>query len=385
MGAEAVSRIGPAMQATSPVGMEGDQEDIVRAVPTIEDVARSAGVSPATVSRVLNDRPIVRAETRQRVLTAIAQLQFQPNSLGRSLATSRTGALGLVVTDITNPFHPQIVRGVELAATAARMSVLLYDTAEDEEREVQALRLLSERQVDGLVICSSRLPRERIATLARAGKPLVLINRLPIPGCVGTVETDQEEGIRQAVLHLVGLGHRRIAYVGGPAASEAQQRRLGAFRTICGELGLALPEEDMFSAPASIEGGREYGHLLLERTRPADDSALAPPTAIVAYDDTVAVGVLLAARDLGLQVPGQLSIVGYDDVPLAAVVSPALTTIQQPMHELGERAVRMLHSFLQARRTQRKPPVDPILVRLEPHLIVRASTAHVGPVEGQGN
>lgn len=356
--------------------VETERAGDANSVATIEDVARAAGVSPATVSRVINERPIVRKETRQRVLDAIAELQFQPNALGRSLATSRTGTLGLVVTDITNPFYPQIVRGVELAATACGMSVLLYDTAEDEEREAQALRLLSERQVDGLVICSSRLPRNRIAALAQAGKPLVLINRLPVPGCMGAVETDQEAGTRQAVLHLAELGHRRIAYLGGPATSEAQQRRLAAFRQICDELGFVVPDAYIQSASASIEGGHESGLRLLDGAKRLGRTS-SSPTAIVAYDDAVAVGLLLAARDLGLNVPRQLSVIGYDDVPLAAAVSPALTTIQQPMRELGERAVRMLYDALQARSAQETPPVEPLLVRLEPHLIVRASTAHV--------
>src|SRR5579875_3150497 len=144
-------------------------------VVTIDDVAAAANVSTATVSRVINNRPVVAAATRRRVLDAIQQLHFRPNALGRSLATRRTGTIGLVIADITNPFYPEIVRGVEQAAASHHMSLLLYDTAEDSDREAQALQLLRERHVDGVIVCASRLPEERLDALARADTPLVFI------------------------------------------------------------------------------------------------------------------------------------------------------------------------------------------------------------------
>ena len=345
-------------------------------VATIEDVARMAGVSPATVSRVINARPIVREQTRRRVLDAIAALRFQPNLLGRSLATQRTNTLGVVVTDITNLYHTEIVRGIETAAIGCGMSVLLYDTAEEEEREEQALRLLSERHVDGVIITSARLPADRIESFARSGMPLALINRSLIPGIVGVVETDQESGIQQIMRHLASLGHRRIAYLGGPAISEARQRRLEAFRRECATLGLALPDVYVQPSPASIEGGREAALSLLASTMPGRvDAPVTQPTALVAYDDTVAVGVLLAARELGIPAPGQLSVVGYNDIPLAIVVTPALTTVRQPMREMGERAVTLLYNYLQARNRPAAQDTETIHIRLEAELKIRDSTA----------
>lgn len=333
-------------------------------VVTLADVAAIARVSPATVSRVINNRPVVAEETRRRVLDVVERLNFRPSSLGRSLATRRTGTLGLVIADITNPFYPEVVRGVEQTAAAHEMSVLLYDTAEDGEREAQALRLLGERHVDGIIICASRLPEARIAALARADTPLVLINRRPAAPSIGTVDVDQEAGIRAAVHHLAALGHRRIAYIGGPNASEVQRRRLAAFRVACTDMSLASPEALIVNATPTIDGGKDATQRLLN----ADER----PTAILAYNDLIAIGALLAAHEAGCPVPDKLSIVGHDDVPLATVLRPALTTVRQPMRELGAEAVGMLHDHLQ-RRSSAGPA--PTLIRLAPQLIVRASTA----------
>lgn len=338
---------------------------------TIDDVAAAAGVSTATVSRVMNNRPVVAEATRQRVLDAVARLNFRPSSLGRNLATRRTGTLGLVIADITNPFYPEIVRAVEQTAAAHGMSVLLYDTAEDSNREAQALRLLSEQHVDGIIICASRLPEERIEALARGETPLVLINRAPTPRSTGSVDVDQEEGVHAAVRHLVTLGHRRIAYIGGPAASQVQQRRLAAFRTVCAELEIAVPKGYILMATPTVAGGKEAARQLLEgRGRNAR------PTAILAYNDLAAIGAITAAQDTGIVVPDDLSIVGHDDIPLAALLRPALTTVRQPMRALGEQAVQMLYKRLQARAT---PAHAPTITRLAPTLIVRDSTASAVP------
>lgn len=338
---------------------------------TIDDVAAAAGVSTATVSRVMNNRPIVAEETRQRVLDAVARLNFRPSSLGRNLATRRTGTLGLVIADITNPFYPEIVRAVEQTAAAHGLSVLLYDTAEDSKREAQALRLLSQQHVDGIIICASRLPEERIEALARGATPLVLINRAPAARSIGSVDVDQEAGVREAVRHLAALGHRRIAYIGGPAASQVQQRRLTAFHAICTELGIAARDRSILMATPTVAGGTEAARQLLTGSR-----RKARPTAILAYNDLVAIGAITAAQDASIAVPDALSVVGHDDIPLAALLRPALTTVRQPMHALGEQAVQMLATHLHARPA---PVHEPIVTRLAPTLIVRDSTAPIMP------
>jgi LacI family transcriptional regulator len=329
---------------------------------TLDDVALAAGVSTATVSRVINNFPRVADTTRQRVLDAIEQLQYAPNFAGRMLATRRTQMLGLIITDITNPFYPAVVRGVEAAAQNHGFSVLLYDTAEDKQREAQALRLLRERQVDGLVICSSRLGTSRLAQLAHGKTPIVFINSRPAPSTVGSVETDHEAGMRAAVEHLVQLGHRRIAYLGGPRASQVQQRRLKAFRDAAGDLGVRTLEG---SQQPTVEGGEAGAYELLCAHGP-DVRA----TALITYNDLMASGALLASRACGLRVPEDLSLIGHDDIPMAALLSPALTTVRQPMQELGSRAVAMLVGHLQSAVT-----ASSTVLSLRPQLIVRASTA----------
>lgn len=328
---------------------------------TLEDVALAAGVSTATVSRVINNLPRVATSTRQRVLDAIDQLHYTPNFAGRSLATRRSQTIGLIIADITNPFYPAVVRGVEAAALAFGFSVLLYDTAENRQREAQALQLLSERQVDGLVVCSSRLGRARLAHLTQGKTPIIFINSDPAPATVGTVETDHEAGIRAALEHLTQLGHTRIAYLGGPPASHVQQRRLKAFRLYREKGGQDFPE--MSQAP-TVAGG-EAGTLALLRGVASDQR----PTAIITYNDLMASGALLAARACGLAVPGDLSVIGHDDIPMSALLFPALTTVRQPMQDLGERAVSLLVAHLNSAAA-----ANPTTLSLRPELIVRHST-----------
>lgn len=329
---------------------------------TLGDVAIAAGVSTATVSRVINNFPRVADATRRRVLDAIEELHYTPNFAGRMLVTQRTHTLGLIITDITNPFYPAVVRGVEAAALNHGFSVLLYDTAEDMQREEQALQLLRERQVDGLVICSSRLGQSRLEQLAHGKTPIVFINSAPTPSTVGSVETDHEAGMRAAVDHLVQLGHRRIAYLGGPLASQVQQRRLQAFRDAAGDLGVRTPDG---SRPPTVEGGEAGTHTLLR-----EDDPDVRPTALIAYNDLMASGALLASRARGLRVPEDLSVIGHDDIPMVALLSPALTTVRQLMQELGSRVVAMLVGHLQG-----SVAANPMILSLRPQLIVRASTA----------
>ena len=329
---------------------------------TLDDVALAAGVSTATVSRVINNLPGMADTTRQRVRDAIERLNYTPNFAGRLLATQRTHTIGLIIRDITNPYYPAVVRGVEAAARDHGFSVLLHDTANNKQREAQALQLLRERQVDGLVVCSTRLDTSRLTQAAREKMPLVFINCQPAPGTIGSVETDHEAGMRAAVEHLVKLGHRHIAYLGAPRTAQVQERRLKAFRDAAGALGVRTLE---IKQQASIAGGEAGTREILCTCDPN-----ARPTALITYNDLMAAGAMLASRAWGLRVPEDLSLIGHDDIPMAALLSPALTTVRQPMQELGSRAFAML-----ARHLQGIVAASPTIVSLRPQLIVRASTA----------
>jgi LacI family transcriptional regulator len=258
------------------------------------------------------------------------------------------------------------VRGVEAAAVDLGFSVLLYDTAENKQREEQALQLLRERQVDGLAICSSRLDQSRLAQLVPGKTPIVFVNSKPAPSTIGSIKTDHEAGILAAVEHLVRLGHRRIAYLGGPPASQVQQRRLQALRDAARDLGVRTAED---SWQPTVEGSEAGARQLLHDRRPQVRF-----TALITYNDLMAAGALLAARANALRVPEDLSLMGHDDIPMAELVSPALTRVRQPMQELGSRAVAMLAAHLQSTIAASR-----VVVSLRPELIVRASTA---PVSG---
>jgi LacI family transcriptional regulator len=332
---------------------------------TLADVAAAVGVSPATVSRVINGHPVVAEATRVRVLAAVDRLNFRPNPLGRGLATRRTALVGLVIADITNPFYTEVARGVQQTAAQDDLHVLLYDTAEDSEHEALALRQLSAQRVDGIIICASRLPEERIRTLARTETPIVLINRRLEGPRFSTVEVDQEAGVVQAVEYLLALGHRRLVYIGGPRASQVQRRRLAAFQAVAATYHLALPETWILATAPTIDGGREAALPLLRNA----STASARPTAILAYNDLIAIGAILAAQELGIAVPDGLSVIGHDDIPLAGLLRPALSTMRQSMRELGACAVRLLRRATTA-------TVEPErLVQLPPELVVRHSTA----------
>lgn len=331
---------------------------------TLDDVARAAGVSTATVSRVINNFPRVAPKTRERVREIIERLEYTPNFAGRSLATRRTRTIGLIIADITNPFYPEIVRGVEEAALRRDLNVLLYDTAEDTSREAQALQLLTERQVEGVVICASRLSETLLERFERGQTPIVFINRYP-SSRASAMTTDHEQGVALAVEHLAALGHRRVGYLGGPTTSQVQQRRTAAFVERCEALGLHTWIDN--DAP-TVQGGLD-GTLRALQGQPAQQR----PTGLLVYNDLMAVGTMLAASAAGLSVPADLSVIGHDDIPMAALLTPALTTVRQSAHQLGEGAVELLADRIQGASRGRALPAETIT--LAPELMVRASTA----------
>ncbi|GAA2702119.1 LacI family transcriptional regulator [Actinoplanes palleronii] len=294
-------------------GDEGGGIHVVRT--TVQDVARAAGVSVSTVSRALTGG-IVSPATREAVLEVATRLGYQPNRAARGLITGRTGNLGLIVPDLRNPFFADVAKGVTARARAVDHGVFITDTDEDPVAELEALATLG-RNTDGVLLCS---PRASDADLLAAADPesTVLLHRR-VPG-LPSVVADIAGGIRQAVRHLRALGHRRIAYVSGPEDSWAAQQRLAAL-SAAGDLEL-LPLGGL--AP-TFDGGLLAGDLVLD----------SPATAVLAYNDLVALGVLhrLAAR--GVVVPERMSVVGFDDVSLAAMSHPPLTSVAVPKDRAG--------------------------------------------------
>lgn len=341
--------------------------------PTIRDVAREAGVSTATVSRVISGLVGARPQTRARVLAAAETLGYRPSAVARSLKLRTTRTLGLLVTDIQNPYYPEIVRAVEDAALEQNLAVLLCNGADDPSREEAYLELLVDRRVDGIIIASSGLQERHGAWLARRSVPVVLVNwatpDLPLPAILG----DNRAGGRLAAEHLLALGHRHIGHLTAPVRNAAAAERLVGIAEALAAAGLDRASLVVVEGDGQVAGGERAALELLDR--------MPAITAIVCYNDLTAIGAIRAVRARGWQVPADVSVVGYDDIALSAWVDPPLTTIAQRTSEMGRWAVHRLGELIaQAETTPDDVNVAAALapVILPVELRVRASSAPPG-------
>jgi LacI family transcriptional regulator len=325
---------------------------------TIADVAREAGVSRQTVSRVLNDKDEISASTRKSVMRVIERLGYSPSGVARSLATNRTLTVGLVVPDITNPFFPDIARGVEDVAREQGYEMFLCNSVEDPGREERVLRALEDKRVDGTIICSSRLPHDRLFPRLRQQRAAVLVNRPAPPGLAGTVRVEDAEGTVQAVDHLLRSGRSVIGFLCGPPNSHSAKERARGFEKALSSGDHDLDPRLMRPCPPNPQGGYEAALALLSE-RPSIDG-------LVCYNDLVAVGALRACAELGLHVPADVAVVGCDDIMFAGLLSPALTTLRVPKYDIGASAARMLLDRIRGRRGESE-------VLLMPELVVRES------------
>jgi DNA-binding LacI/PurR family transcriptional regulator len=320
--------------------------------PSIRDVARRANVSPATVSRAFAEPGLVRGETLARVLAVADELHYRPSRAARSLTTGRTGNIGVVVPDLGNPFFPAVLKGAQARAREADIAVFLADSEESPRLEMELIQEMA-KQVDGVVICSSRLTDAQLQQLRR-DTTLVLLNRR-VPGA-SAVLLDSAGGMRQAAAHLAALGHSRIGYLAGPVQSWSNKERRRGLRLAARTHKLETTELGPF-AP-TFEAGQHAADLALA----------ADVTAVIAYNDLIALGVLsrLAAR--GVCVPEDLSVVGVDNIPMAGMATPHLTTVALPQEQSGRVAVELLLEQLA------HPDASLHEELLGAQLIVRAST-----------
>ncbi|APF34147.1 LacI family DNA-binding transcriptional regulator [Microbacterium paludicola] len=318
---------------------------------TITDVAAHAGVSLATVSRVMNGNATVDPALAERVRASAAQLGYSANPLARSLVLGRTQTISVVVPDLANPTFQGMLRGLSRAAVADGYHVLIADSDEhvDEER---LLALESRRRSDGLILCAPRMSDEQLAEVVADVAPVVLVNRT---GDAPSVAADYRTPLRGIIDHLYTQGHRRFAYLAGAARSASSGQRLSALDDARRE----LPDCSIAEIPAGVDFASGAGAL--------DDVLTSGATAVLAFNDLSAMGLLSAATERGIPVPGRLSIAGFDDIPFARYTSPALTTAAVPMGELGARAWSALHDLLDGRTPE--PAVT-----VSPEVIVRGST-----------
>ncbi len=323
------------------------------------DVAREAGVSLMTVSRVVNNKGEISEDTRQRIQAVIDRLGYRPSAIARSLATNRTATIGLVVLDNTNPFFSEIARGVEQIAYETGYKVFLCNTDENPEREEAALRTLEEKRVDGIVLCGSRLEDHSLYAALRGHAAAVLVNRTLQHSTFGTAMVDDEHGTRLAIEHLLHTGHRAIGFLAGPPRSYSGRQRGLTYRQTLQAAEIAPRPEWERICPPTVQGGYEAATDLL--------NAQPELTALFCYNDLVAVGALQACADLHRTVPDDLAVVGFDDIPLAAMVTPALTTCRVPTYELGQAVMRLLLAHIEGRPERGENVV------IKPELMVRAS------------
>ena len=327
---------------------------------SIKDVAREAGVSTATVSHVVNKTRYVSDEVRARVLAAVERCGYYPNAHARSLASGRTHILGLVVSDISNPFFPELVKSIEAAAFERGYDLVLSNTNYDPERTSHYVRRFIERKLTGVVIMTSELDAELIGELARREVSVVFLD-LGQPGVhMSNLRVNYEAGIEEAILHLVSLGHTEISFISGPAHLRSAARRNESFRNSM-RRHLSDTRALVYRGDFKLEGGRRAAREILD--------ARERPTAVMAANDMMALGAMVEFQSAGLDVPRDVSVVGFDDIAFASLAEPHLTTICLPRVELGRRAVEALMTTIE------HPEQPGVEINIPTYLVVRGSTA----------
>jgi LacI family transcriptional regulator len=332
-------------------------------MPTIREVSKLARVSPATVSRVLNGTTPVAVPTRQRVIEAVETLGYVPNAFARGLATNRSGGLGITVNEISSPFSGALVAGIEQVAREAGLHLLVSSGSADEAMERSSIDFLLERRCDGLVVQAEGLSDEALIDLVRSGPtPVVVFGRSIAEIETSCVTMDNERGGELGTQYLLDHGHRHIGHISGPLSFPDARDRLQGYRRALEAAGVAFDERYVVESTFQEEGGGQAAHRLMQR---------APElTAIFVANDQMAAGAMRALRELDLEIPSDISVVGYDDVFLARYLSPALSTVRQPLVEMGRAAA---HALLARLRGERKEVVH----RFDPELVERQSVTRI--------
>lgn len=328
-------------------------------MPTIREVAEAVGVSTATVSRVLNGYPHISPEVRRSVLNAIAELGYKPNRVAQRLRAARSNLVGIVVTDITNPFFNMIMASIESVFFDRGFSVMMSNTTADPQKELDYLRLMEKEEIAGLVIAPTSENANRVAELAEAGLPIVVIDRRINGSRVDVVLSDNVGGARAAVSHLISLGHTAIAHIGGPQHLTSGRERYEGYLQAMQAASLPVRSEWVQTGDHRHESGYECA-LALMNVSPR-------PTAVFISNNMMTLGALNAIHDERLRVPQELAVVGFDDMPWAVSLNPPLSTVAQPMLQIGYEAARLLLERID------QPDLPARTLVLETTLIVRAS------------
>lgn len=329
---------------------------------TMRDVAERAGVSVTSVSHVINQTRVVSDDIRERVLTAMDELGYQPNALARSLRRKETYTIGVIMTNSADPFFAEITRGVEDTCFEQGYNIILCNSDSDLDKELFYTNILTKKRVDGILfLAAGGKSTEHIRTVQERGTPLVVIDRIIPNLAVDSVLIDNARGGWLATQHLIELGHRRIGCITGPSDLTLSAERVTGYRCALQEAGLAVDESLIVRGNFQYESGYQATRQFLVQAN--------PPTAIFACNDLMAIGAINAANKQGWSVPTRLSVVGFDDIRLALYSNPLLTTVAQPKYEMGSIAITMLLERIH------HPEMPPAQKLLDTHLVVRESTA----------
>jgi LacI family transcriptional regulator len=302
-------------------------------MPNITDVAKRAGVAPITVSRVINNSGYASEATRKRVEEAVAELGYVPNTLARGLRSKRTNTLALVMTDITNPFFTLIARGVEDAACAAGFTVIFCNTDESESEEAKYIKILAQKQVDGVLLVPASRDPKSIEFLQSKKIAVVLLDRSVPDSLIDVVRCDSCNGAFKLIRYLIALGHTQIIMITGPQGVSTSEDRVKGYRQALFEAGLSDHERIYYGAFTQASGYKMTIQVMTASQR---------PTAIFGANNFISIGILKALRDFGIQVPEEIAVVGFDDLPTALMVDPFLTVAAQPAYEMGHKAAELL-------------------------------------------
>ena len=330
---------------------------------TVKDIAREAGVSHSTVSRALHSSNLIANETIERIQQIANEMGYSPSAAARALKTNRSQVLGVVLSSVDDPFFSEILQGIEDGVQESGYSLFIAAAHRDTGREYKTVQAMVEHRVDGIIICSTSFSEKQSGQLLQYGVPMVVINNQAAEDFRFSIYHDDVDGSRQITRHLIELGHRKIAYLGNSLSGRTTLDRLTGFRQEMESNGLAIPAEYIHEAQgANPENGIEASkHYLTLPQR---------PTAIVCYNDMLAIGVLKGLQQLGVRVPEEISVTGFDNIIFSAYTNPPLTTFDQPKRFIGMEAARLLLGLLKHESDDGEK-----VKMLKGELLVRASTA----------
>ncbi|OEH91795.1 catabolite control protein A [Bacillus solimangrovi] len=306
---------------------------------TIYDVAREANVSMATVSRVVNGNPNVKPSTRKKVLEAIDQLGYRPNAVARGLASKKTTTVGVIIPDISSIFFAELARGIEDIATMYKYNIILSNSDQNKEKELHLLNTMLGKQVDGIVYMGGNITQEHVEEFKKSPVPIVLAATMEKNEEVPSVNINYEEAAFSAVQSLIEKGHKRVAFVAGPVNDAiSSEMKLVGYKRALENAGIAFDDNLVSHADYTYDSGLESAQNFLE----LDDK----PTAIFVATDEMALGVIHGVQDRGINIPEEIEVIGFDNTRLAVMVRPQLSTVVQPMYDIGAVAMRLLTKYM---------------------------------------